>query len=390
MNASQRGIAPGLALLMAMWATGCTEEREQPVESGSAAVSAEPSPEATRTTKAHPAGDFIDPLSAAPATPPYGTTFVETVVHADDGTNIVVFEPTWPGQRTSYRLYDRNWRPRTPLLRVPVSLEVQRGTPRGFVGRASLTRHDGSAVIDEWVTINRLGLLQSVANPPGRAPSTQSPRPGDLYLPGYTPTRSFAYRPAGDIILRVPRPWLTIRWNVYDNSGLNGLGNPDGMICAMRPGPVSDGALRVSTDEGRTFSDVPVAMAMAAASGPRLQACLTTAERIVVSTGGESPRWLHTLDRTGRLISSQELGGMLNPYAWGALPDGRLVTGTNRPGLMVATDSTNTLMDYRPGPVPVGWVAQIVGSQLIVARGGSVRVSKDAGLTWQEFDLRLP
>jgi hypothetical protein len=81
---------------------------------------------------------------------------------------------------------------------------------------------------------------------------------------------------------------------------------------------------------------------------------------------------------------------MLDPYTWGALPDGRLVTGTSRPGLMVATDSTNTLMDYRPGPVPVGWGAQIVGSQLIVARGGSLHVSKDAGLTWQEFDLRLP
>jgi hypothetical protein len=376
---------------MAMWATGCSGEREQSVEPGSAAVSAQPSPEATRTTKAHPADDFIDPLTAAPATPPYGTGSVASIAHAGDGTNIVVFEPTWPSQRTSYRLYDRNWRPRTPVLRVPVSLEVQRGTARRFVGRASLTRQNGSAVIDEWVTINRQGHLQSVANPPGRAAATQSPRPADLYLQGYTPTRSFAYRPATDTILRVPRPaWLTNRWTVYANPGLNFLSNPDGMICALRSGPVSDGALRVSTDEGRTFTDVPVSMVMAAASGPRLQACLTTAERIVVSTGGESPRWLHTLDRTGRLISSQELGGMLDPYTWGALPDGRLVTGTSRPGLMVATDSTNTLMDYRPGPVPVGWGAQIVGSQLIVARGGSLHVSKDAGLTWQEFDLRLP
>jgi hypothetical protein len=392
MNASQRGVALGLALALATWATGCTAGQESSEPRRTPTASATSSHSATSEPKAEPTpAGAKDLLTATRMTPPFRTGGVPYAVRAGDGTKIVMWEPTRAS--TAYRLYDRSWRPRTPLLSVPVDLHAWRGTTGGFLGQAWAYRRDGSVVIDKWVRINRAGRVSAVAHQPSRSAPAEAPRPGDVLVRGYGfngTAASFSYRPGADAILRrtrLPGPAVGAGRDVpEDFRSVNG-----GWICALRPGRLSDGRVHVSTDQGRTFTDLAVAGLIPSWSGPQIEACDSTADRILVTTGADGADWLHTLDRTGEyLISSQPLGTGLNPYAWGMLPDGRLVAGTNRPGLMVATDSTNTLMEYRPGPVPVGWGAQIVGDELLVIRGGTVQVSKDAGLTWQAIDLQLP
>jgi hypothetical protein len=84
------------------------------------------------------------------------------------------------------------------------------------------------------------------------------------------------------------------------------------------------------------------------------------------------------------------LGGLLNGYAWDTLPDGRLVIGTNRRGVFVATDATNRSLDFRPGPVRPDTGFEVIGNEIVLTRGRRVQVSVDAGHSWQVRDLRLP
>ena len=328
-----------------------------------------------------PARTADPPPTASPATPPYGTNGAPSLIRTGNGTTMVIYEPTWPGQRTTYRLYDRRWRPRTPLLRVPVSLGVQRTTANRFIGRTLLVRKDGREV-QNWVTVDQAGRLHEVSHQPTQTSRSAPARPGDLHLEG-DGYDHFAYRPSTDTVFRKPRlPWegSGFMWDVNGN-----------MICAMGSGRPANGVLHISRDEGRTFTDIPTGGILPADSGPRLQACHLTKDRVVVETGGEYPRWLHTLDRTGRyLLSSRPLGDLLDPYDWGYLPDGRLVAGTRLPGIMVATDSTNRLLDHRSTPVPMSAGFDVVGDQFLVVDSGFVHVSNDAGLTWKKFDLQMP
>ena len=223
-----------------------------------------------------------------------------------------------------------------------------------------------------------------MSHEPAKSTPSQPARPGDLHLQGHASGR-FAYRPATDTVFRKTRfAWDGPRGTWYvDNSA---------RICALGSRPAADGLLRASTDEGRTFTAVSLAGVLPADAGPRVHACDTTSQRVVVGTGGEEPLAVHTLDRAGtRLLSSQALGGQLDPYNWNTLPDGRLVTGTNRGrGVMVATDPTNQVMAYRPTPAPMVPWFDIVGDEFVLISRGYAHVSRDAGLTWQRFDLQLP
>lgn len=385
-HVSPREITGALAMfLMAAWWTGCTAGSKEASTPGSPTPrSASSATESLRTHAGAPssASAGLDALKASPAARPYGVGGgPAAVIRASDGTTIVQFPATWPGERTSYRLYDRRWRPLTPLLRVDASLGVQRATATGFVGRASKTNRDGSYKFNEWVTIDRVGRLHQIAHQPDVATPAKPPRPGDIFLEGEDGGH-FGYRPATDTILKQPRPpWNNPAHSWYVDSGL---------ICAMRSSRVSAGLVHMSIDEGRTFTDLSASDAIPAGSGPRLQACHATKQGVILVTGGEYLDWLHTLDRAGHLISSQRLGTQLDPYNWDTLPDGRLVTGTNRPGLMVATDATNRTMEYRPGPNPMNSGFEIVGGQIFFLTSHNVYFSEDAGLTWQRFDLQLP
>lgn len=382
MRAAPRTITgPVLLALLAIGASGCTSDPEASTPDKSPRQSADPTVRPTPTSAPTPRptrGPEL--LTATEATPPYGRFGAPSIFRTGNGTTMVIYEPTWPGQRTTYRLYDRRWRPRTPLLRLPMSLGIQRTTATDFIGSTSLSLKDGTE-LHNWVTVDSAGRVHEVAHQP-RGNSPARPRPGDLHLEGDGYHR-FAYRPSSDTVFRKPRqPWEGPGFSWYVDRG---------MICAMGSGSPTDGVLHISLDEGRTFTDVATAGVLPADSGPRLQACHLTKDRVVVETGGEYPRWLHTLDRTGRyLLSSRPLGDLLDPYDWGQLPDGRLVVGTRLPGVMVATDSTNRLLDRRPTPAPMSAGFDIVDDEFVVLGGGFVHVSKDAGLTWRKFDLQMP
>jgi hypothetical protein len=369
-------------LLAAAVGSGCSESEPDPTASTPTRSESGPHGEETPTPSTKPAS-LRDLLAAIPATPPHGSPGPPSLVRANDGTTIVAFEPGWPRERTTYRIYDRHWRPRTPLLRVDVSLHVSRSTATGFIAHASLSRRDGSSALREWVTIDRNGSIRPVSQHPNRSAAAQPLRPGDLHLESSGRT-TLAYRTSNNTVLKANSPpWNTVGHTWYDND--------EGHICAVRSAPLAEGTIHVSADEGRTFTDIAIADLVPEGSGPRLQACWASGDRILVETGGENPQWLHTLDKASQnVLSSRQLGDLLDPYTFDTLPDGRLVTGTNRAGLMVATDSTNQIMDYRPGPVSPNTFFQIVDNQLISASRGRVNFSTDAGLTWREVDLELP
>jgi hypothetical protein len=369
-------------LVAAALASGCSEAEPDPTDSPATGSEAGPSGEDTPTRQAEPSNPELP--AAMPATPPYAAPGTPSLIRAHDGSTLAVYEPAWPRERTTYRIYDRRWHPLTPLLMVNVSLEVSRSVPAGFIARASLSRRDGSTALREWVTIDRDGNIRTVTQQPDRRAEAQPLRRGDLFLES-SGRALLAYRPSQDAVVKARNPsWNGVGYSWY-------LDPEEGHVCALLSGPLAEGVMHVSVDEARTFTDVTAADVLPATSGPRLQACWATRDRVLVETGGENPRWLHTLDQDDQtILSSLRVGDRLNPYMFDMLPDGRLVAGTNRPGLMVATDSTNQLMGYRPGPVPPSATFQTVDQEVISIAGRWAHVSADAGLTWRELDLGLP
>ena len=67
-----------------------------------------------------------------------------------------------------------------------------------------------------------------------------------------------------------------------------------------------------------------------------------------------------------------------------------MVVATDRPGLLVATDRTNTGFVRRPGPVALGQLFTVLGDSLVTDPGyrGTFHISNDAGLTWRTIVLR--
>jgi hypothetical protein len=324
-----------------------------------------------------------DPLASTAAPGLRGFLDSNGLVRAGDGSTLLVFAPEY-ADRAQYRVYDRNWRPRTPLLEVPVRLLMERGLAHGFVGHAERTRRDGTFSYAEWVTIDADGALRAVPHQPARKAPPVRIGPGDVRFQNQH-TRSRAYRPSTRTVIVIRAPaWNTRRHSWYTTA--------TGTICAHVDTARLGDVVHTSVDEGRTWLDLDTDL-LPVGSGPRVQSCEAHGSRVIVMTGGESPRWLHTLDRvTGRLLSSHPLGGTLDGYGWQALPDGTLVVGTNRRGLMVATDATNRVFEFRPGPVRA-YLADfdLLGHDIVVATGRrALQISTDEGQTWHTIDLRLP
>ena len=148
-----------------------------------------------------------------------------------------------------------------------------------------------------------------------------------------------------------------------------------------------------------TASQRPSRPGLAAAVGATIVAlagtlCIATDTNVVLITGSrEYPRWVHTLEpRTGTVTSSHRLGKRLNPYAIQALPDGTLVAGTDRRGIYVGTDPTNTTLEFRPANIdPDRGTVAVVSNDLIATFHGDrhVQVSTDKGATWAIVNPRF-
>jgi hypothetical protein len=323
------------------------------------------------------------PLASTAATALRGFFDSDGLVRAGDGSTLLVFAPEY-ADRAQYRVYDQNWRPRTPLLEAPVRLLLERGLAHGFIGHAERTRRNGTSSYAEWVTIDADGALRVVPHQPTRKTPPVRISPGDVRFQN-PESRSGAYRASTRTVIvgRAPA-WDTRRHIWYTTA--------TGAICAHVDTARLGDVIHTSVDQGRTWLDLDTE-GLPVGSGPRLQSCETHGSRVIVMTGGESPRWLHTFDRvTGRLLSSHALGGDLNGYGWQALPDGTLVVGTNRRGLMVATDASNQVFEFRPGPVQAYSADfDLLGRDIVVATGRrALQISTDEGKTWHTIDLGMP
>jgi hypothetical protein len=391
----------GLTLFVG--STGCsgtTTPRDDPPEPIDRSAASTPT---GATTSAEPNQPVGHPLVAQEATTdPHGGIGFNGILRARDGSTMVVHGPTWPKERTWFRIYGPDWRPRTPLLETRFSLEMGRGLERGFVGRASLCKRDCSrTVFSQWVTVEPDGTLRPV-----RQDGTSRPvpiRPGDVRFLSPIFNRTLVYRPSERAVLSVPFP----RW--YHPRQSNWYASDAGAICAHRfaalyvgiGGPEAriGGSVYSSVDEGRSWRELDTGGVLPAGTGPILQACEARGDRVLVMTGGEFPRWLHTLDRSsGMLLASLRLSHAFDVSSWHVFPDGALVLGAcqhcpgvsaeSRRVIKVATDSTNRAFDSRTAPAPGD--LHVVGGDLIIVARGRAHVSDDRGRTWTTVDLRPP
>lgn len=319
-----------------------------------------------------------DPLESVPAEKMLG--FVASVVRADDGTAVVVSTNEY-ATRSTYRLYDSRWRPLTPVLQLRGELRIDRGLAHAFVGGLYAYRENGHPRVSERIIVSRDGMLTTVEDRSGRRAEPVRTRPGDRTL-GDAPRQ--VYRPATRTIHRVTTP-------EWDHTSRFWSVTAAGDVCALESESRIGATIHASVDEGRTFTDLSTAI-LPVDSGPRVQSCETAADRVAVMTGGEYPQWVHVLDRTGgALLVSHYVGdqsGPYNPYGWRLLPDGKLVFDTNRPGLYVATDTSNNVLEYRPQPrTQYRWTI-VVGEDLaLVSSNRQIYVSSDEGRTWTSVDL---
>ena len=314
------------------------------------------------------------------------------VTRADDGTTIVV--STNPSMtRSVYRLYDSRWRPLTPMLELPGRLSIDRGLAHAFVGSLLVDGKRGLPRVDEGVIVTRDGTLTAIDRKVGRGSEPVHMRPGDRLvdapLPGVGPVQPgrMVYRPRDRTLHQVTVPeWDTLG----HNWGVSGAGD----ICAVDSRERIGGTVHISVDEGRTFTDLSTSL-VPAGSGPRLQSCQTAGDRVAIGTGGEHPKWLHVLDRaSGALLASHYVGDQHGPYFpsnWQLLPDGKLVIGATGPGLYVATDPGNAVLEFRARPQARYAFPLVLGEDLALLLGAQrTYASGDEGRTWEQVDLEVP
>ena len=190
----------------------------------------------------------------------------------------------------------------------------------------------------------------------------------------------------GDAPERVPRPdWYTRNSAWYEE--------PAGSVCSHEFHDHRGDPVRSTLDGGASWQDTDTAP-IPGDHGPRLWSCAAAGDRVVVMTGGsEYAHGVHTFDRgSGALLASLPVGDgtPVDPYAWQLLPDGSLVADTDRPGIVVATDSANAAVELRTGPFGRGFTA-ILDDEIVAIRDDrQVAVSEDRGVSWRLVDLGLP
>jgi hypothetical protein len=338
------------------------------------------SPSSAREPSGSASAEMTDPLESAPVD--HMADIDGTVVRAGNGTSILVSTNEF-ATRTTYRVYSPRWRPLTPVLELRGDLVIDRGLDDSFIGEFTVARKSGRSSVDEPVTVSSDGSLRAVEDRAGAQDRPVRIQPGDRRLTSLRSGR-LVYRPATDAVYRTPKP----PWDVLSRSWYR---SASGGICALESNARLGATIHVSIDEGRTFTDISTA-SLPVSSGPRVQSCETAGDRVAVMTGGEYPQWVHVLDRaTGSLLASHFVGdpnGPYNPYGWRLLSDGKLVFDTNRPGLYVATDTSNKVLEFRPHPRLPQSTTVVIGDDLAILSGARrLYVSSNEGRTWSRVDL---
>jgi hypothetical protein len=286
-------------------------------------------------------------------------------------------------ERTRYRIYDRRWRPLTPLLELPVSLTPSRGLQRGFLAEATLDQADGNGfAFHTWVVIGHDGIpaaatLVRTARGLRRGDEVVFPNEGGLR----------AYRPSTRQVFPI------------NDGGEKFPGPPDnaGMYCNAPDRTLSPQATYWSTDGGRSWARMHLAEVLRSTTGPAdILGCQVRAGRLTVVTGesaeNRSDRVVTVALRGERTVRSYRLDRRTIGPVFQALPDGRIVFPAHRPGFMVATTPANAGFEFRRAPTGLFPEFSTVGHDIVVIAYPPARhqliVSRDAGHTWRTIDLR--
>lgn len=381
----------GWMLAILAFSLGCSPAGEAPDAARAPAGQRQPS---TTTASIHATASpspgvrpsLPNRLTPMPASRPRGND--SAFYRASDGFTLAILGRGSPRDRTWYRIYGPSWKPRTPLLRVSVRLDVGRGLRHGFVGEASASDRTGRMTLHAWVRINPDGTLTRL---PQLATSVRRPlSPGDLRFKALD-GRIAAYRPATGQALRPAAPDTAPGherdWQVADNGG----------ICYT---PVRrDGSIAVywSRSDSRAWHRLDLRSALPPSAARQIMVCHAATGRVVIYSGDDSRGVVAVY--TARVPAGHPVTAFrirdrrINPWAFVTLPDGRTVFQTDRAGVMVAKDRSNTSFVFRTAPIeaPPEQGLVIADGELIhlpAFRGDTVVTSRDAGRRWRTVDLR--
>jgi hypothetical protein len=324
---------------------------------------------------------------------------------ATNGATLVRFtanavNPTW------YRVYDRQWRPTSPLLTSRVSLEPLRGLKGGFLAVASSRIHGRD--VHRWVRVDRSGSLQLVRATPGMAPlrpagalHATALKPGDRLFGSESlgcgcsgaAGRIAFYRPADHRVhlAALPAPLSSLRWNNVSDTG------DACQITRPRPG---GGKVLIFWSAGhpRTWRHVNLNSVIPRGMPDQIVPCYARPGRVVLFPGNDRTgihavvTWL--VGRHPR-VTSYAIDHRFDPWLDWTLPGGRALFVTNG-GLLIASDRTNTRFLFRRAPNITydndNPDVYPVGGDLLAPpyrfRGLRLPLSTDHGKTWRPLDLK--
>lgn len=304
---------------------------------------------------------------------------------------MVILSLGWPRDWSLFRIYDHQWRPLTPLSRVPSRLENLRGMQEGFIAEASYSRdRQGLKWVHGWVRIDREGGITQIP----RAVDGGPIRAGEVVLGPVS---------GGPVVAVAPDVSSVRRPSVPDNSPRERLWqlSDEGASCVSRRAG-GQAVLTWTFDFGRSWAEVPLREVTPARAVPRAAQCIAAGrDRLLVTESDQSsgPTSLHTLrvsTGTGgthvNVVGTHRLND--NGAVWMnvVLPDGRALMQAEG-GLMVATDPSNSTFHFRPGPLgPMDLLSResgvLVGLPGDGTKAWKLTISTDAGATWLEVDLK--
>jgi hypothetical protein len=327
-----------------------------------------------------------NPLTPMPASRPRGDD--SAFYRASDGFTLAILGRGSPRDRTWYRIYGPNWEPRTPLLRVPVRLDVGRGLRHGFVGEASASDRTGRETLHAWIRVEPDGTLTRLPQPATSVPT--KPLPGDVRFKALD-GRLAAYRPATGQVLRPAAPDTAPGherdWQVSENGG----------ICYT---PVRrDGSIPAywARTDSRAWHRLDLRSALPPSAARQIMVCHAAAGRVVIYSGDDSRGVIAVYTvrvPAGHPVTTFRIRDRrINPWVLLTLPDGRTVFQTDRTGVMVAKDRSNTSFVFRPAPIeaPPEQGLMMADGELIhlpAFRGHTIVTSRDGGRSWRTVDLR--
>ena len=293
-----------------------------------------------------------------------------------------------PHMSTRYRIYGPGWRPRTPLLQVPSVLEILGPVSGGFLGHAFVLNRDASPRVSKFVLVRPDGTLHTVSV----TRETSALRPSDEVL-WMQSGHLAAYRPSTGQLRR-----LRYAETNLPRYAFGAYNSATGQGCALAEGAGGEPSVYWTIDSAHSWKHMPTEQMLGSRLGAEMCEPGSEGRLVLVSSdplGGIARATTVDLDskkvsfsyRLDKRFMLEE--NLLFPIV---LADGRLVFPTLRRGLMVATNSTNSRFEFRPGPVERRNLVEVVGREMVNQNWGRRRylidVSSDAGRTWHTVDLQ--